>query len=102
MTPALPRADCEPKLPHPMGSKIKVAVLGTGSLGKEHARIYAELARAGHIELAGVYDVAAEMAERIAQRYSTRRFGSFPEAMAEAEAFSVATPTNTHHELARQ
>ena len=30
-----------------MAPKIKVAVLGTGSLGKEHARIYAELARFG-------------------------------------------------------
>ena len=98
MTPALPRARCDPKLPHPMAPKIKVGVLGTGSLGKEHARIYAELARAGLIELTGVYDVATEMAARIAQRHSTRNFASFPEAMAAAEAFSVVTPTNTHHE----
>ena len=102
MTPALPRGDCEPKLPLSMAPKIKVAVLGTGSLGKEHARIYAELARGGQIELAGVYDVASESAERIAQRHSTRRFGSFPEAMAAADVFSIVTPTNTHHELARQ
>lgn len=102
MTPALPRGECDPKLPDPMTSKIKVAVLGTGSLGKEHARIYAELARAGVIELTGVYDVATEMAARIAQRNSTRSFSSFPEAMAAGDAFSVATPTNTHHELARQ
>src|SRR5438477_1353271 len=102
MTPALPRGNCEPKLPLSMAPKIKVAVLGTGSLGKEHARIYAELARGGQIELAGVYDVASESAERIAQRHSTRRFGSFPEAMAAADVFSIVTPTNTHHELARQ
>ena len=31
-----------------MASTIKVAVIGTGSLGKEHVRIYAELAKAGH------------------------------------------------------
>jgi predicted dehydrogenase len=28
--------------------KIKVAVLGTGSLGQHHARIYSELARRRH------------------------------------------------------
>src|SRR2546426_1070786 len=38
--------------------RIKVAVLGVGSLGREHARIYAELATAGLAEFAGVYDAA--------------------------------------------
>ena len=37
-----------------MPSKVKVAVLGTGSLGQNHVRIYAELAAAGLVEFAGV------------------------------------------------
>ena len=36
---------------------LKLGVLGTGSLGKNHARIYSELAQAGMIEFAGIYDV---------------------------------------------
>jgi alpha-beta hydrolase superfamily lysophospholipase len=32
-------------------------VLGGGSLGKEHVRIYSELAAAGLVEFCGVYDV---------------------------------------------
>ena len=82
-------------------SKVRVAVLGVGSLGKEHARIYSELARAGLVEFAGVYDVSAELAQRFAQKYHVRAFGSPAEAAAAADAFNIVTPTTTHYELAR-
>jgi predicted dehydrogenase len=81
--------------------KVKVCVLGTGSLGKEHARIYAELAHAGEVEFIGLYDVAAESARKVSEKYRVRSFGSFPEAMAAADALSVVTPTATHFELAK-
>ena len=45
---------------------IRVAVLGVGSLGKEHARLYAELAASQKVEFTGIYDVSAETARRIA------------------------------------
>src|SRR5262245_49113885 len=85
-----------------MAAKIKVAVLGTGSLGKEHVRIYAELAKAGQLDLAGVYDTSPDVARRIAQRYQTRFFPTFAAAVTGADAFSVVTPTNSHFELSRQ
>ncbi len=47
--------------------RVRVAVLGVGSLGKEHARIYAELAAAGAVDFVGVYDVVAETARRLAE-----------------------------------
>lgn len=78
-----------------------MAVLGTGALGKEHARIYAEMARAGLVEFAGVYDVMSETARKIAERHQVRAFTSLPEAAAAADAFSIVTPTVTHFELAR-
>src|SRR5262245_44477339 len=82
-------------------SKIKVCVLGAGSLGKEHARIYAELAAAGQVEFVGLYDVAAENARKVSEKYRVRSFGSAGEAMAAAEALSVVTPTTTHFDLAK-
>jgi len=82
--------------------KVKVAVLGTGSLGKEHARIYSELARSGGVELVGLYDVSTELAHRLAARHSTRAFTSLNEAVAAAEAFSIVTPTSTHYAIARE
>jgi len=80
---------------------VRVSVLGTGSLGKEHVRIYAELAAAGRVEFAGVYDTVAETAQRLAQKYQVRAFGSVAEAAAASDAVSIVTPTTTHFDLAR-
>ena len=80
--------------------KVKVAVLGAGSLGKEHVRIYAELAAAGQIEFVGVYDTSAETAQRFAQKYGICTFGSADEAAAASDAVSIVTPTTSHYELA--
>jgi predicted dehydrogenase len=81
--------------------KVKVSVLGAGSLGKEHVRIYAELAAAGEVQFAGVYDTVAERAAGLAQKYQVRAFGSAAEAAAASDGVSIVTPTTTHHELAK-
>jgi len=86
----------------PETGPVRVAVLGVGSLGKEHARIYAELAAAGQIEFAGVYDIADETAQRIARKHAVRTFGSVAEAAAASDALSVVTPTTTHFALAQE
>jgi predicted dehydrogenase len=81
--------------------KIRVAVLGVGSLGKEHARIYSELAADGSLEFAGVYDIAVDTARKIAQKYQVPAFGSIAEAAASSDALNIVTPTSTHFEIAR-
>ena len=83
------------------GSKLRVAVLGTGALGKEHARIYADLAKAGIVDFVGVYDVVADTARRIAEKLHTRALASVHDATEAAEAISIVTPTTTHFDLAR-
>ena len=88
-------------LPSTDRARVKVAVLGAGSLGKEHARIYADLAASGQVEFVGTYDVAGESARKIARRYRVRAFGSVAEAAHASEALSVVTPTTTHYELAK-
>jgi len=80
-----------------MAATIRVAVAGTGSLGKEHVRIYAELARAGQVELAGVFDTAAETAQKVAGKHGARVFASLAEAAAASDALSIVTPTTTHY-----
>src|SRR5258708_2995748 len=85
-----------------MEPAIRVAVLGTGSLGKEHARIYSSLAASGVVEFTGVYDLVAESARRIADKYRLRPFDSVEEAAVASDALSIVTPTTTHFELARK
>jgi predicted dehydrogenase len=83
-----------------MSSSVKVAVVGTGSLGREHVRIYAELARVGKVELVGIYDEVPETAQKIAAKHGVRAFGSLAEAAQAADALSLVTPTTTHFDLA--
>ena len=83
-------------------AKVKVAVLGTGSLGQNHVRIYAELAAAGMVEFAGVFDANADAARKIAARHNARVFNSIAEAAAASDALNIVTPTTTHFEIAKQ
>jgi len=83
-------------------AKIKVAVLGTGSLGQHHARIYSELATAGEVEFTGIYDTHAENARKVADKHKLRVFNSIAEAAANSDALNIVTPTTTHFEIAKQ
>ena len=85
-----------------MASKIKVAVLGTGSLGQHHARIYSELQAAGVVELTGIYDSHPETAHKIAEKHKVHVFASIAEAAAASDALNIVTPTTTHFDLAKQ
>jgi len=77
-------------------------VLGTGSLGQHHARVYAELAAAGRVEFVGVFDSVPEAARKIAEKCGTKVFASIAEAAAASDALSIVTPTTTHFDLAKQ
>ncbi|HNQ73541.1 MAG TPA: Gfo/Idh/MocA family oxidoreductase [Verrucomicrobiota bacterium] len=85
-----------------MAVKTKVAVLGTGALGREHARIYAQLAAEQEAELVAIYDTNAAVAQQIAARHGVPVAPSLEAAIAAAEAVSIVTPTRTHYALARQ
>jgi predicted dehydrogenase len=82
--------------------KIKVSVIGTGSLGKEHARIYEALAAAGGVEFAGVYDSSPETTRKVAERHRVRAFASVAEAAQASDALSIVTPTTSHFELSKR
>jgi predicted dehydrogenase len=85
-----------------MDPMIKVAVIGTGALGKEHARLYAEMHREGLIECVGVHDHDRTTAEAVAKRHRIPLLESMEEAAEKATALSVVTPTTTHFAIASQ
>lgn len=72
---------------------VKVAVIGVGHLGKQHARLYAELPDA---ELAGVVDILKDRVEEIAGLYETTPFTSYQDIFGKVDAVSLAVPTMHH------
>ncbi|MGB7203807.1 MAG: Gfo/Idh/MocA family oxidoreductase [Pyrinomonadaceae bacterium] len=79
---------------------IKTAAIGVGSLGRHHARNYAELAAEGRVEFVGVCDTSAETASEIATAHGCSIFADWRELIGKVDAVSIATPTETHCEIA--
>ena len=77
---------------------LRVAVVGVGHLGKEHARIYAAMKDA---DLVGVVDTDRAQARRVARRCRTKAFTSVASVLDQVDAVSVVVPTVSHLEVAR-
>ncbi|HYP27864.1 MAG TPA: Gfo/Idh/MocA family oxidoreductase [Blastocatellia bacterium] len=75
----------------------RVAVVGVGHFGREHARIYSESGRA---ELVAVCDTSEPSGREVAERYGTAYVPDFRELIGKVEAVSLAAPTVAHHEIA--
>jgi predicted dehydrogenase len=76
--------------------KTRVAVVGAGEFGCNHARVYGEIQDA---ELVGVFDKDAQRAESAAKEFRTHAFASLDELSGRADAASVAVPTADHVEV---
>lgn len=81
-----------------MKSPTRVAVIGVGHLGKEHARIYKELPEA---ELVALCDKDGSKKER-AQALGVPFMQNYRDLLGKVDAVSVATPTSSHHAIARE
>ena len=75
---------------------IRVAVVGCGEFGRNHARVYKEI---GGVQLAGVFDADAARAEKFAKEFGTKVFASLDELQGAVDAASVAVPTIAHSEV---
>jgi predicted dehydrogenase len=84
----------------PEKGKLRVAAIGVGSLGRHHARNYAELAVEGRVELVGICDSDDATAAEIAAANTCASFADWRELLDKVDAVSVATPTETHCEIA--
>ena len=79
-----------------MSSKIRVGVIGVGSIGKNHARVVSEIPEAN---FAAIYDTNFAAAEEMAKRFNTKAVATLEEFIELVDAASVATPTPTHHSV---
>ncbi len=81
-----------------MNKPLRVAVIGIGHLGKEHARIYKSLPQ---VELVGICDQDPDRKER-AEGLAVPFYTDFRELIGKVDAVSIATPTFTHHAVAKE
>src|SRR5271165_1660305 len=76
--------------------KIRVAVVGTGEFGRNHARVYRELAGT---DLVGVVDLDFARAGKVAQEFHTLAFKGIEELRGRVDAVKVAVPTIAHADV---
>ncbi len=75
---------------------LPVGVVGVGSLGFHHARLYAANGKA---RLVGVYDTRPERAREVAAKVGATAYPSLDTLLTDVEAVSVVVPTPAHHEV---
>lgn len=82
-----------------MATPIKVAVIGVGSMGENHARIYAYCEKT---QLVAVADNNKEQAEKIAKKFNVRAYSDYKELLEkeQLDAVSIVVPTSLHKEVA--
>jgi predicted dehydrogenase len=84
---------------------LRVGVVGAGAFGRNHARVYRDLAAdaSQRIEFAGIADTDFARAQFVATEFKTRAFLSAAELIAQGvDAVSVAVPTVLHLPVARE
>ena len=78
-----------------MTERLAVGVIGVGSMGQHHARVYHELPT---VDLVGVADVDAQQAAETAEQYGTTPM-SVDSLLSVADAVSIVVPTEYHYEM---
>ena len=75
---------------------IRIGVIGTGSMGKNHVRVCSENE---NIKLIGVVDKDKKIAENISKNFDIKAFSDYKEIIKEIDAAIVSTPTITHYDI---
>jgi predicted dehydrogenase len=78
---------------------MRVAVIGVGSMGFNHLRVYSELEG---VQLTGVSDVSPERLKAITDRFAVSTYSDYRELFEKEkpEAVSITVPTSDHEEAA--
>lgn len=79
---------------------LRTAVIGVGHLGRQHARIYSQLAAEGLVDFVSVCDLTESTARQIAGERSVLWTTNWRELLGKTDAVSLVVPTEAHCELA--
>jgi predicted dehydrogenase len=78
---------------------MKVAVIGVGSMGINHLRVYTEL---DDIEVVGASDVSPDRLEMVSSRFSVKTYSNYQKLIEKEkpDAVSITVPTSDHEKVA--
>ncbi|WPC37395.1 Gfo/Idh/MocA family oxidoreductase [Brachyspira hyodysenteriae] len=79
--------------------KVNISLIGVGRMGQFHLNVVSQI---NHINLAGIYDADENHLNEISQKYNIRKFNSVDEAIDNADAVIIASPTIYHFEIAKK
>jgi predicted dehydrogenase len=79
---------------------LRTAVIGVGSLGRQHARIHATLAAEGMSQFVSVVDLNEQTARTVGEERNVEWTTNWPELVGRVDAVSLAVPTEAHCEIA--
>lgn len=79
---------------------MKVGVIGAGSMGKNHARIYSEMPG---VDLAGIVDLDEHAGKEVARKCGCKHYKDHKEFLEteRPDAVSVCVPTSLHYSVAK-
>src|ERR1044072_7923049 len=80
---------------------LRTAVIGVGSLGRQHARIHATLAAEGASQFLAVCDLNEETARSVSEETKVAWTSDWRELIGRVDAGGLAVPTAAHCEIAR-
>jgi predicted dehydrogenase len=81
-----------------MSSPIRAGVVGVGSIGKNHARIYSGLPG---VEFSAILDTNRETGTAISVQYGVKAVSDLSEFAELIDVATVSTPTQDHHETGK-
>ena len=76
---------------------LRIGVIGTGHMGKNHVRILSE---ERCFDLIGVYDTDIRQAHEVADKKEIKVYEDIDELLNDAEAVVIAVPSSIHREIA--
>jgi UDP-N-acetylglucosamine 3-dehydrogenase len=78
---------------------MKVAVIGVGSMGFNHLRVYTEI---GGVEVVGVSDLSGDRLQLVKDRFSVKTYTNYEELIRKEkpDAVSITVPTSEHENAA--
>jgi UDP-N-acetylglucosamine 3-dehydrogenase len=76
-------------------TEIRTGVIGVGSMGQNHARVYNEISN-----FVAVADPNEEQGRRVAERFGVTWYSDYREMLGEVDAVTIAVPTALHREVA--